>query len=455
MIIKRHSSDKTYHLIDERDYTYGNVYTAIIGKNGSGKSRFIKSIIKEFLSPRLKFGGGVPVDYNYTVDTQFKGKTEFISKPKKIIAVSTSPFDKFPLPRRHEQINNYAYLGLRDLNSSDLGLAYMSKIINNLISIIFEDPSRASVIGRVLNYLGYDDTISVHFRLTAPRSKLDSIFRSNDAVNEFSEYLHSINNRSLDKNFYFDDDGKIDEDKMIHTLKIVDGIFDSSSRFRFELNIDSNDIHISDGLYEVRNEFLFLIKSGMARLRAVTLSKNKGTQRIRISDASSGEQSVVMAMLGIASQIEDETLICIDEPEICLHPEWQEKYIELLVNTFECYRNCQFIIATHSPQVVSNLPDDNCYIMNMETGCCESSKEYQYRSADYQLASIFKAPGHRNEYLNRIALNVFVKVGKNKNFDDEDLGKLKVLNESFESIKSTDPLYDLILAINEMYRKYG
>lgn len=58
MIIKRHSSDKTYHLIDERDYTYGNVYTAIIGKNGSGKSRFIKSIIKEFLSPRLKFGGG-------------------------------------------------------------------------------------------------------------------------------------------------------------------------------------------------------------------------------------------------------------------------------------------------------------------------------------------------------------------------------------------------------------
>ncbi|MGL1156999.1 AAA family ATPase [Vibrio parahaemolyticus] len=210
-----------------------------------------------------------------------------------------------------------------------------------------------------------------------------------------------------------------------------------------------------DGLYEINEDFLFLIQSGIAKLRDVTLEKRELRQRVRISDASSGEQSVVMAMLGIASQIEDHTLVCIDEPEVCLHPEWQERYIDLLVTAFSNYTGCQFIIATHSPQIVSNLPERNCNIMSMETGQLESSREYQHRSADYQLAAIFKAPGHRNEYLNRIALNTFVKVGKNKSFDHEDTDTLELLSDSLESIRTNDPLYDLVIALQEMYKKYG
>lgn len=57
-----------------------------------------------------------------------------------------------------------------------------------------------------------------------------------------------------------------------------------------------------------------------------------------IKDASSGEQSIILSILGIASKIKDNSLICIDEPEICLHPEWQEKYIEILTQTFTNYK---------------------------------------------------------------------------------------------------------------------
>jgi predicted ATP-binding protein involved in virulence len=68
---------------------------------------------------------------------------------------------------------------------------------------------------------------------------------------------------------------------------------------------------------------------------------------------------------GIAANITDNSIILIDEPEISLHPEWQQRYINLLMNTFEGFYNCKFIIATHSPLVISNLKSSNCYILPM------------------------------------------------------------------------------------------
>lgn len=454
MIIERVTRDKVYRFMDEYELVEGNAYTAIIGKNGSGKSRLLNSIIQDLLNQR-----GHPSSFDrelpFSRDKSFSGRLECRGVPRKIIAVSTSPFDKFPLPKRHEPIGNYSYLGLRDLLSNNLGLAYMSKIINSLITTILHDPSRAAVVGHVLQYLGYIDEVWARFQLAPTIGRIETFLRSDDPIGQFAKFLSSPSMRNVDRSFYFDEYGHLDENKVQETFRIFDKLITYTSKPRFDLVIDIGGVHLLDGLYEINEDFLFLIQSGIAKLRDVTLEKRELRQRVRISDASSGEQSVVMAMLGIASQIEDHTLVCIDEPEVCLHPEWQERYIDLLVTAFSNYTGCQFIIATHSPQIVSNLPERNCNIMSMETGQLESSREYQHRSADYQLAAIFKAPGHRNEYLNRIALNTFVKVGKNKSFDHEDTDTLELLSDSLESIRTNDPLYDLVIALQEMYKKYG
>lgn len=454
MIIQRTTHEKNYRFMDELPDADGNVYTAIIGKNGSGKSRLLKSIIQDLLSlrnDRIRFDRELP----FSSDKNFYGKLKYEHLPRKIIAVSTSPFDKFPLPRRHEPISEYSYLGLRDLMSNNLGLSYMSKIINSLISAILHDPSRALVMEHVLQYLGYNDVILARFHLSPNIGRIETMLRDEDPIGQFTKLLSSPSLRNVDRSFYFDDFGEIDVSKVHETFSIIERIMSYTSKPRFDIAINMDGVHMIEGMYEINEDFLFLIQSGIAKLRDVTLEKSHSSKRVRISDASSGEQSVIMTMLGIASQIEDETLICIDEPEVCLHPEWQERYIDLLVTSFNRYRNCQFLIATHSPQVVSNLPEHNCNIMSMETGDCESSKEYLHRSADYQLAAIFKAPGHRNEYLNRVALNVFVKVGRAKEFDREDVVTLGLLNESIKNIRSNDPLYDLIIAIQEMYAKYA
>lgn len=438
------------HLVNKNE----NVYTAIIGKNGTGKSRLLKSVIEKLLNDSKLSGRFERTEYR-SRDQSFEGFLRLNQTPEKIIAVSTSPFDKFPLPKRHEPIEGYSYLGLRDLMSNNLGLAYMSKIINSLIKAIIDSRERASSIGHILNYLGYSDGILARFHLSPTLNRMERFICDENPEESFIQFLNSPSMRNIDRSFFIDIYGQVNFEKVNETLRIFSNIREFILKPRFDVIIGRSGVDIIDSNYHINNDFMFLIKSGVAKLRDVELQKNKSRERFRISDASSGEQSVVMGLLGIASQIQDGSLICIDEPEVCLHPEWQEKYMELLAETFRDYKNCQFLIATHSPQIVSNLPLENAFIMAMETGCCDSSTRYLHKSADFQLASIFKAPGYNNEYLNRVALNIFVKVGKNKKFDDSDIEMLGLLRESQSHFKKNEPLSELIKAINEMYAKYG
>jgi len=163
----------------------------------------------------------------------------------------------------------------------------------------------------------------------------------------------------------------------------------------------------------------------------------------------------MMGLLGIGSQICDGALICIDEPEVCLHPEWQARYIELLYQTFDGYRDCHFVIATHSPQVVAHLPRGNCYVTPMETGIAQSSARYAGQSIDFQLARLFQAPGHRNEYLIRVAVNLFTRATQSKHFDVEAEEELKMLESAVAHTDRSDPLRELVAALAMMRANYG
>ena len=51
----------------------------------------------------------------------------------------------------------------------------------------------------------------------------------------------------------------------------------------------------------------------------------------------------------------------IDEVDMHLHPKWQWNIIQALRTTFE---NVQFIIATHSPIVISATKDANLILLD-------------------------------------------------------------------------------------------
>lgn len=443
MIDRYYSRGIEIKLFDSNSLQRGaNVFSILVGKNGSGKSTLLGKLTSDVIT-ESKHGRRY---YSEREELPF----DFF--PREIISVSTSPFDKFPIDRS-DRMDHYTYLGLRDLNSSNFGIAYLSKIIASLIESVSKENRQANEIGRVLDYLGYRDDILMQFQVTQSSRLLKDIVSADDPF-EIFESRHNIPfSRKLNKSFFFNQDESISKRKIQKLKDITHKILNR------EFNVSNSEIVLSRyGLninFEESEDILFLIQSGVVRLRDVKLQSIQDRSFFSIKDASSGEQSIILSILGIASKITDNCLICIDEPEICLHPQWQEKYIEILTSTFSHYQNCHFIIATHSPQIISKLSNINSFIVDMESGITKEANEFIYHSADYQLATVFDFPGYRNEYLSRIALNIFTKVSKKKIFDEEDLTNFRVIEKQSKYLDRQDPVYDLYITLKELLKIYG
>lgn len=62
-------------------------------------------------------------------------------------------------------------------------------------------------------------------------------------------------------------------------------------------------------------------------------------------------------------------LILIDEPDLHLHLNWQKRYISTLLNVFGNLLKIReditltFILATHSPFIISDLPKNSVRLM--------------------------------------------------------------------------------------------
>lgn len=80
---------------------------------------------------------------------------------------------------------------------------------------------------------------------------------------------------------------------------------------------------------------------------------------IDISKFSSWEQQVLYRVWYLLKNLWTikNWIILIDEPEISLHPIWQERFRELLVEIFNDM-DVQFIIATHSPYLFRNMNNE-------------------------------------------------------------------------------------------------
>ena len=110
------------------------------------------------------------------------------------------------------------------------------------------------------------------------------------------------------------------------------------------------------------------------RLQMV-ISKNK--EQLIITQLSDGEKCL-LAMIGdlarrlalanpkLENPLHGEGIVLIDEIELHLHPKWQRAIIPGLTRTFP---NCQFILTTHSPQVISSVQPEAVFMLeNTEAG---------------------------------------------------------------------------------------
>lgn len=457
MIINYQHRGKTFRFIskDKKDDS-DNIFTVIVGKNGSGKSRLLSSLVSKLLGQQSSDIFYRDSDFDF-FSYSITGELNTTHEPTKIIAASTSPFDRFPLIRKPELLEKYSYLGLRDLSSTNFGLSYMAKIVSSLIYSIIEYPNQMDRLNDSMNYLGYTDSIKIklEYRLTSVNTT--DFSNTLDPIESFDFFLKSQRiGSALNRKFFYEQDNIPNQERIYRLFDILRSVPLPNRKSSTTIEIDRYGITQEPSLFNISpKDISFLIDCGALKLKDLELQNFKHKTSYSIINASSGEQSVVMSMLGIASQIKDGALICIDEPEVCLHPEWQEKYIQLLISTFRNYNGCHFLIATHSPQIIAKLESKNCYVLSMESGKAISAKSLINHSADFQLANVFNYPGFKNEYLARIGLNILTKVSTNKIFDHEDLSNFNLLKSQEEFLEETDPVFILLNVLKEMKNKYA
>ena len=66
---------------------------------------------------------------------------------------------------------------------------------------------------------------------------------------------------------------------------------------------------------------------------------------------SSGEQHIMLMNYDVLFDLEDETLVLIDEPELSFHIEWQGQFMANLKEMVAARKDLQFIICTHAPEM--------------------------------------------------------------------------------------------------------
>lgn len=94
--------------------------------------------------------------------------------------------------------------------------------------------------------------------------------------------------------------------------------------------------------------------------KTMPIFKNSAGEEFNINNLSSGEKQLFLRTLSIKMLEPKNSIILIDEPELSLHPKWQQRIIEVYKKIGE---NNQIIIATHSPHILGSVSNENIFIL--------------------------------------------------------------------------------------------
>ncbi|WP_224368547.1 AAA family ATPase [Hyalangium versicolor] len=108
--------------------------------------------------------------------------------------------------------------------------------------------------------------------------------------------------------------------------------------------------------------------------KRMTVQKNE--EILDVTQLSSGEKALLTLVSDLARRLSilnpiaadprlSEGVVLIDEVDLHLHPRWQRMLLPALERTFP---HCQFIVTTHSPQVISEVKPECIYLLERKDG---------------------------------------------------------------------------------------
>ncbi len=183
-----------------------------------------------------------------------------------------------------------------------------------------------------------------------------------------------------------------------------------------EQRLEHDDQHRDKQLQAVKKAITSLLGDEYTNLRVKRISHlkmiiHKKGQELNINQLSDGEKNL-LAMVGdiarrlaianpsLEDPLKGEGIILIDEIELHLHPQRQREIIPALTSTFP---HCQFIVTTHSPQVLSNVEKENVFILE-DFELVEITPHTKGRDSNsilYELMGVPKRPEYSQKIIDK------------------------------------------------------
>ncbi len=111
--------------------------------------------------------------------------------------------------------------------------------------------------------------------------------------------------------------------------------------------------------------FVVSVKLESGEVEELDLNQLSGGYRIVLALAADIARCMAQANPHLNDPLKSEAIVLIDEVDLHLHPSWQQRILPDLLRTFP---NTQFIVSTHSPQVLSTVRPENVIHLYRENG---------------------------------------------------------------------------------------
>jgi len=151
------------------------------------------------------------------------------------------------------------------------------------------------------------------------------------------------------------------KDMVISQIKnFIDMIKDNNE----ELTIKEANQKATDEINSIFNGLELKTKfKGISKdIKREILFENDVSENIHLEELSTGEQQLFIRALSLKMMSLKDSIILIDEPEISLHPNWQNHILKIYNNIAKSGNN-QLIVATHSPQIISSTPNESLRVL--------------------------------------------------------------------------------------------
>ncbi|PIM92822.1 ATP-binding protein [Fusobacterium animalis] len=281
----------------------------LAGVNGSGKTTILEAIKDFFYNKYLNFNG--PEKSNVNLDIFFE---DF--EKKQIEEAEKSSIDNY----EHKLQDFFSALQSYEYNRKNNGEYY-----SYLIAKFFENPPKIIYVPAENKF----EEIQTYSTTLSKKYKFINTINSN-VIRDIPSYIATRRNYLA----------TIEEDLTMKeiTNKVVNEINDI-------FNILELDVKL---------------KGFSKDERTMPIFENSAGEEFDINDLSSGEKQLFLRTLSIKMLEPDNSIILIDEPELSLHPKWQQRIIEVYKNIG---KNNQIIVATHSPHILGSVSNENIFIL--------------------------------------------------------------------------------------------